>query len=44
LAELETQLIIAKKLNFLKDDTVFNLVEKEKSKLLGLIRYLKEKK
>lgn len=39
--ELETQLIIADGLGFLSDRDVFPLIEKEKSKPLGLIKYLR---
>jgi len=44
IAELETQLIISKKLGFLNDEGIFEGLEKIKSKLLGLIRYLRKKK
>ncbi len=44
LSELETQLIIAKKLEYLEEEMIFTLLEREKSKILGLIRYLKESK
>jgi len=44
IAELETQLIISKKLGFLNDEGIFEDLEKIKSKLLGLIRYLRKKK
>lgn len=44
IAELETQLIISKKLGFLNDEGIFEDIEKIKSKLLGLIRYLRKKK
>ena len=43
LAELETQLIIAEKLHYLADTEIFALIEREKSKLLGLIRNLKDR-
>lgn len=43
-AELDTQLIISKKLGFLKDGNIFVDLEKVKSKLLGLIRYLRRKR
>ncbi len=41
ISELETQLIIADRLGFLSDKEVFSLIEKEKYKLLGLIRHLR---
>ncbi len=44
LAELETQLIIAKKLGFLSESDVFDKIERQKSKMLGLIRQVKEKR
>ena len=44
IAELETQLIISKKLGFLNNESIFEDLEKIKSRLLGLIRYLKKKK
>lgn len=44
LAELETQLIISKRLNFFSKDEIFHLIEKEKYKILGLINYLRGKK
>ncbi len=43
-AELETQLIISKKLGFMTNDDLFERLERVKSKILGLIRYLKGKK
>jgi four helix bundle protein len=43
LAELETQLIISQKLDFLNDDSIFEEVEKLRRKLLKFIRYFKEK-
>jgi hypothetical protein len=42
--ELETQLIISKNVGFLFDTDIFERLEALKSKLLGLIRYLKEKR
>jgi four helix bundle protein len=42
-AELETQLIISKKVGFLPETDIFEKLEGLKSKLLGLIRYLKGK-
>ena len=44
IAELDTQLIISKKLGFLNNENIFEDLEKIKSKLLGLIRYLRKKK
>ena len=43
-AELETHLIISEKLGFLKENGIFDELEKVKSKILGLIRYLRKKK
>ncbi len=43
IAELDTQLIISKEVGFLKNESIFEDLEKVKSKLLGLIRYLKKK-
>jgi len=44
-AELETQLIISKELGFIVHETVtFENIEKIKKKILGLIRYLKNKR
>jgi len=42
--ELETQLIIANRLGFLDNEEIFSLIEKERSKLLGLIKYLRDEK
>ena len=42
-SELETQLIISKKVGFLSETDIFETLERVKSKLLGLIRYLKGK-
>ena len=42
-SELETQLIISKKVGFLSETDIFETLERIKSKLLGLIRYLKGK-
>ncbi|MBW1936732.1 MAG: four helix bundle protein [Deltaproteobacteria bacterium] len=39
ISELEIQLIIADKLGFLLDKEIFPLIEKERYKLLGLIKY-----
>lgn len=44
LAELETQLIIAKKLNFLDCNIIFENIEKLRRKILNFIKYLKNKK
>jgi four helix bundle protein len=41
LSELDTQLIIAQRLQFLEDTAVFAHLERQKSKMLGLIKYLK---
>jgi four helix bundle protein len=43
IAELETQFIISKKLGFFFDEKILADLERLKSKLLGLIRYVKEK-
>ena len=43
-SELETQLIIANRLGFLDNEEIFSLIEKERSKLLGLIKYLRDEK
>jgi four helix bundle protein len=46
LAEVETQIIIAEKLNYLNDDTVHQLLFDTKvlrKMLMGLVRYLKSK-
>jgi four helix bundle protein len=43
-AELETQLIISKKLGFMTNEDLFERLERVKSKILGLIRYLKGKR
>jgi four helix bundle protein len=42
-SELETQLIIAKELGYLKDLSVFEDLEKIKAQLINLIRTLKNK-
>lgn len=42
-SELETQLIISKKVGFLSETDILETLERVKSKLLGLIRYLKGK-
>ena len=44
ISELETQLIIANRLGFLNNKEIFPLIEKERSKLLGLIKYLRGEK
>ena len=41
ISELETQLIIANKLGFLNNKEIFPLIEKEKYKVLGLIKHLR---
>ena len=43
-SELETQLIIANRLGFLNNNEIFSLIEKERSKILGLIKYLRGEK
>ena len=43
-AELETQLIISQKLGFMTNEILFERLERVKSKILGLIRYLKGKR
>jgi four helix bundle protein len=42
LSELETQLIIAKELNFLSDDKIFEKLLTSQKLVGGLIRYLKK--
>jgi len=42
-SELETQLIIAKELNYLENSSIFDNLERIKYQLLGLIKYLKNK-
>lgn len=45
LSEVETQLLIAKELNYVKDiDQILNDLNTEKGIILGLIKYLKNKK
>jgi|GEM_PF-132961 len=44
ISELETQFIIANRLGFLNNDEIFSLIEKERSKILGLIKYLRGEK
>ena len=43
-SELETQLIISKRLGFLANEDLFERLERVKSKILGLIRHLKGRK
>ncbi len=43
LSELETQLILAVRLEFIKDNNVFSEIESIRKMLLGLIRFLKNK-
>jgi len=44
MAELETQIIISKELNYINDITsVINRINKIKQMILGLIKYLKKK-
>ena len=40
-AELETQLILATRIGFLRDRNVFDLVNQVRSMLLGLLRFLR---
>lgn len=42
LAELETQLLLAKKLNFINDDMSLSDIESIRKMILGLIRYLRD--
>lgn len=42
-AELETQLVISKKLSFLAEEEILEKLERLKSKLPGLIRSLRDK-
>lgn len=42
LAELETQLLLAKKLNFINDDISLSDIESIRKMILGLIRYLRD--
>ena len=44
ISELETQLIIANRLGFLNNNEVFSLIKRERSKILGLIKYLRGEK
>jgi four helix bundle protein len=44
LSELETQLILARRFKFIKDKTVFDDVELIRKLLIGLIKFLKNKK
>jgi len=41
IAELETQLIIAKELNYLREDQIFESLEKLRRKLINLIKYVR---
>lgn len=43
-AELETQLIVAKELGYIKDLNIFDDFEKLDIQLIGLIKYLKNRK
>ncbi len=43
-AELETQLIIAKKLGYKVDTNIYDKIVDVKKVILGLVRYLKDKK
>jgi four helix bundle protein len=42
-SELETQLIIAKELNYLENNSIFDNLERIKYQLLGLIKYIRNK-
>lgn len=42
-AELETQILLSKRLGFLKDDSIMFSIEDVRKMLLGLIRFLKRK-
>jgi four helix bundle protein len=42
-AEIETQLLLAKRLKFLKEDNLFDEIEAIRKMLLGLIKFLKGK-
>ena len=44
IAELETQLIIAKELNYLSEDQIFESLEKLRRKLINLIKYVRSEK
>ena len=41
IAELETQLIIAKELNYLSEDQIFESLEKLRRKLINLVKYVR---
>ena len=43
ISELETQLIIAKRLEYIKDDKLFSELSSIKHLLLGMIRFLKNR-
>ncbi|MCX7771408.1 MAG: four helix bundle protein [Proteobacteria bacterium] len=43
LSELETQLIIAKKLGFFDSEEIFKSIDKERYKIIGLIKYLQRR-
>lgn len=43
LAELETQLLLAKDLEYIKNSTIDEAVVKQRKMILGLLRYLKQK-
>ncbi len=42
-AELETQLLLARDFGYVVGSTVFSLIDKTKKLLLGLLKYLKNK-
>lgn len=42
LAELETQLLLAERLQYLESNNVFSVIDKIRKMLLGLIGYLKK--
>jgi four helix bundle protein len=44
LSEIETQLLLAKRLTFIKDLTILDDLESTRKMLLGLIKFLKGKK
>ncbi|MGA8849155.1 MAG: four helix bundle protein [Dehalococcoidia bacterium] len=44
LAELETQLLLSRKLGFLKNEQLDGRVERIRKMLLGLVKYLKSKR
>ncbi|MBN2135613.1 MAG: four helix bundle protein [Acidobacteria bacterium] len=43
LSELETQLVISQRLNYIDSDSIFEDVEKLRRKLLNLIKYMNSK-